>query len=113
MCTVVAMSRNGFAIGTEVGIMADGALVPRALDVSLDRFASAKRAIAVDAIVYLLAIVEVSDRLKQCGKPVAWMDLSCTENAARAVIKIWAAQAFVTNSIDVLWKIRSADPAYF
>jgi hypothetical protein len=56
--SVVCVAGTGFAAGTEVGVMADGALVTVSLNVRLNTIAGvAKWSIAVDAVVASLAAV--------------------------------------------------------
>lgn len=95
--------RNSFAIGTEVGVVADGTLIARALDVLLVRFLGAKGAITVDAKVnFLIQAAKVTDWFIKGRQTVARVVLSCAEHTSRAVIPVRAAQALVTDPEDEL-----------
>lgn len=52
VCLVVVVGWAGLAVGTEVGVMADSALVTVTLDISLNAVACiAKRTVTVDTMV--------------------------------------------------------------
>jgi hypothetical protein len=102
MGTVMTKGWNSLAIGTEVGIMTHGTLVACTSNVLLVGLASADRAITIYPKVDFLASVEVCNLFKQCSESVPWMNVRSTENAGRAVVEVWAAQAFVSDTKDML-----------
>ena len=93
--------------------MADSALVPVALDISLDGITCvAQRTVAVDAMVARPAAVrprhcrKVIKRLVNGNESVAWMDEASIWHASRAKVPIWAVEALVSHTINVLSNIR-------
>ena len=89
MCSVVWIGGASLAIGTEIGIVADSALVSVALNICLSTIAlAAERTITIDAVVASLVAVgsrqcnHVVERLVDGDKPVAWMDKAGVDNAA-------------------------------
>ena len=102
---VVRVGRVGLAAGTEVGIVADGALVAVSRDVGLANLGGvAERTIAVDAEV--AGTVHVPDPgirgLVQRDKPMDGVDVPDIDKAGRAVVPVWAVNALVAHAIDVL-----------
>lgn len=110
MSPIVTQSRNRFAVGTEVGIVADGTLVAGAPDVLLVRLPGAECAITVNSIVHLFEGADVSNLFEQGCKPMARMDLMRAENASRAVVPIRTAQTFVADAEDVLQDQSAKSP---
>jgi hypothetical protein len=107
--SVVRVRRAGLAAGTEIGIVADSALVSITLDVCLSTIALiAKRAVTVDTVVASLAAVwsrqggNVVERLVNGHKSVARVDEAGVDDATCAEVPVWAVEALVTNTIDVL-----------
>jgi len=107
---VVWVRWAGLAATTEVGVMADSALVAITSDVSLHTTAigGAKRSITEDTgVTGLRGVlttqgVEVTDRLVEWDKSVAGVNEAGVCNASRAVVPIWAVEALVADTIDVL-----------
>lgn len=62
MSTVVTKGGSGFAVGTEIRIMADCTLVTCATDILLVRFAGTEVSIAIDAKVNFVMGAEFWDR---------------------------------------------------
>ena len=99
MCAVVNGKREGLAIGAKVCVVADGALVAVANNVSL---ALTHRAIAVNTNVLLSQAFTVQDRLVQRGKRVAWVVNVSLFPASAAVVPVRTAETLVTNTVDIL-----------
>jgi hypothetical protein len=91
MSAVVTKRWNSFTVGTEVGVVADGALVARASNILLVGLAGAEMSVAVNAEMHLLIGAEVSNLFEESGETMAWMDLRCAENAGGTVIPVRAA----------------------
>jgi hypothetical protein len=89
--------------------VANSALVPIAFDIRLDTVVRvAERTIAVNAVVAGL-VAEVSgesskvvERLIDGDESVARVDKAGVCNASLAEVPIWAVEALVANTIDVL-----------
>ena len=100
MSWVVAIAGHSFAVGAEVGVMADGTLVAITSDVALVR--GAQRAVTVDATMSGLGNTGNLDRSVERCKAVARVLLGSITNAGRAVVEIWARQALVADTADAL-----------
>lgn len=100
---VVNIGWAGLAAGTEIGVIADSALVAVAADVQ--RLRGTQRSITVNAVVECgirnRACV-VDNRLVDRDESVAWVDELRIWNAGLAVVPVWAVKALVANTIDVL-----------
>jgi len=109
MGLVVRIRWASFTAGTEIGIVADSTLVSITLDISLNPvIVVAKRTIAVDAMVTSLAVVsarygsDIVERLVDRDEAVAWVDKVGIWNADGAKVPIWAVEALMPDTIDVL-----------
>lgn len=96
---------EGFAIGTEVSVVTDSALVADATDVLLASLASTSSSVAPDAEVGGFFESRLLDFLVEFGKAMARMDLRSTLDTGLAVVPVGAAQALVTNTTDMLYKL--------
>jgi hypothetical protein len=107
MGAVVGIRGAGLTASTEIGVVADGALVPVSLDIGLGAIL-AKRAVAVNTVVACLATVQSRQSCSVCERLVDWyeavsrMNEVGIRNAGRAEVPVWAVEALVTNTIDVL-----------
>ena len=99
---IVVVSRHGFAIRAEVCVGTNSAFVSVALDVRFAASVGAKRTIAIDAAVDLSPSTKIGDWLVQSRKPMARVNLIGAEDACRAEVPVWAFQAFVSHSSDIL-----------
>jgi hypothetical protein len=99
---IVVMSRHGFAIRAKVCVVANSAFVSVALDVPFAASVRAKRTITIDAAVNLSSSTKIGDRLVQSRKTMARVNLIGAEDACRAEVPVWAFQAFVSHSSDIL-----------
>jgi len=99
---IVVMSRHGFAIRAEVCIVTNSAFVSVAPDVRFAASVRAKRTIAIDATVNLSSSTKIGDRFVQSRKTMARVNLIGAEDACRAEVPVWAFQAFVSHSSDIL-----------
>jgi hypothetical protein len=103
---IVGVGRVGLAVGTEVRVVADGALVPVSGDVRLKAAGGvAERSIAIDAIVTgpageWSALGGV--RLEHGDELVLRVDKAGVDETFRAVVPVWTVHALVANTIDVL-----------
>ena len=101
MCSVMVVRRKSFAVGAEISVMADSTLVAIANDVGI--LICAEWAIAMDAIVTLGSCWRVGYGFVKWDEAVIGVVTSSILDAARAVIPIWAIQALVANSNDILY----------
>jgi hypothetical protein len=99
---IVVMSRHGFAIRAEVCVVTNSAFVSVAPDVRFAASVRAKRTIAIDAAVNLSSSTKIGDRLVQSRKTMARVNLIGAEDACRAEVPVWAFQALVSHSSDIL-----------
>jgi hypothetical protein len=103
---IVGVGRVGLAVGTEVRVVADGALVPVSGDVRLKAAGGvAERSIAIDSIVTgpageWSALGGV--RLEHRDELVLRVDKAGVDETFRAVVPVWTVHALVANTIDVL-----------
>ena len=103
---IVGVGRVGLAVGTEVRVVADGALVPVSGDVRLKAAGGvAERSIAIDSIVTgpageWSALGGV--RLEHRDELVLGVDKAGVDETFRAVVPVWTVHALVANTIDVL-----------
>lgn len=100
----MAVALDGFTIGAEIRIMADGAFVTKPCDIRLMIFVAAEGTVTVDAEM-LRAIRQghwqgFVDRRESMAAVNDWGALE----ALRAVIEIRAIEALVTYAIDGLLK---------
>jgi len=98
----MAVNRDSFTVGTEVGIMTYSTLITIANNVATVAFALAEWPIAVDAIMNLGLRWCIRDWFVDRGESVARMDMLRALDAGRAIIPVRASQAFVANANDVL-----------
>jgi hypothetical protein len=61
VCLIMIMSRQSFAVGTEVCIVTDSAFESVAMDVQLAASAGTQRAVAIDTMVNLSTSAKVGD----------------------------------------------------
>lgn len=101
MCSVVVVRRKSFAVGAEISVMADSTLVTITNDVGI--LICAEWAIAMDAIVTLGSCWRIGYGFVKWDEAVVGVVTSSILDAARAVIPIWAIQALVANSNDILY----------
>lgn len=100
---VVDIGWASLAAGTEIGVIADSALVTVAADVQ--RLGGTQRSITVNTVVERgigKRTCAVDNRLVDGNEAVAWVDELCVWNAGLAVVPVWAVEALVANTIDVL-----------
>lgn len=103
---IVLIGRRGFAVRTEVKIMADSALVASATDVG--RIALSQRAegsVAADTHVDRLgsnASLDVNQGVVNGSKAMLSMHKSGVGNAVATVVPVGAIQALVTNTSNIL-----------
>lgn len=98
--TIVLQFGQSLAIGAKVGIMANGTLVSITNDIR--SFSLAKGSITVNANVVMITSGSHGNRLIDGHKPVAWVGRMSVLDACRAVVKVWAIHALVSNAINVL-----------
>ena len=110
MGAVVTKRWNSFAVGTEIGIVADSTLVACATDILLAGLAGAGISIAVNTKMHLLMRVEVCNLFEKSSETMTRMDFRGAENTGGAVIPVRAAQALVANTKDVLRPSISKTP---
>jgi hypothetical protein len=108
---IVVMSRHGFAIRAEISIVTNSAFVSVAPDVRFAASVRAKRTIAIDATVNLGSSTKIGDWLVQRRKTMARVNLIGAEDACRAEVPVWAFQALVSHSSDILkgWSATQKD----
>lgn len=102
MSTVVCVCWKCLALRTEVSIMAHSTFVANTSNVTGDRLVLAKRAVAKYAVVDLVMMRRLGDCLINRGEAMARMTLWSIRYAFRAVVPIWAGQAFVTYADNAL-----------
>ena len=90
MSAIVAVVWKSLAAGTEIGVMADSALVAVAHDPILVLLGSAERAIAVDAMVYLFARARYGQGLVYSNKAVTWVGRLGILDTVIAIVPVWA-----------------------
>lgn len=107
--SVVWVGRAGFTASTEVGIVADSALVSVSLNIGLNTVARvAKRTITIDAVMTGLADKRsgqrswIAEGLVDGYESVAGMDEASIGDASCAEVPIRAVKAFMTNAVDIL-----------
>lgn len=100
---VVDIAWAGLATGTEISVVTDSALIAVAADVQ--RLRRTQRPITVDTVVERSvrnATCVVDNRLVDGHEAVAWVDELRVGNAGLAVVPVWAVEALVANTVDVL-----------
>lgn len=97
---VVSARGRCFAVGAEIGVVADGALVAVTSNICLPRLAGTNSTIAIDAFVNLLLTEEGTQLLINRSESVTSMNLGSHQDTSRAIVKVWATQTLVTDSID-------------
>jgi hypothetical protein len=102
MGMVVAVARDGLAVGAEVRIVANRTLVAHTLDIRLILLVFAKRTVTVDAVVARASRDRLGQRLIDWHKTVARVNVLHAQDTLRAVIPVGAVQALVANTIDEL-----------
>lgn len=100
---IVLVMWVSLAVGTEIRVVADSALVARTLDIVV--LILAQWSIAVDADMASLAIARSGDRLIERSETVTWMDEARVLDTFRAVVPVWAVEALVTDTEDWLFCI--------
>ena len=100
VCAVVAVCRQGLAIGAEISVVAHCTLVTVAKNIVALVFA--QWTIAVDAIMTLCSHRRVRNGLVEWDKSMTRVVTVSKFDAAGAVIPIWAIQAFVANTNNIL-----------
>jgi len=108
MGTVVLISGQSLAIGTEIGVVADSALVAVTLDPKATlRLAGTQRAIATDAIVNGRArVMEHRNGFVDGCETVGGVDEMSRLNAFGAVVPVRAVEALVANSSEGLTRVN-------
>ena len=96
----MAVTWDGLAVATEVGVMANGTLVPDARNVLA--LIPAKRSVAVDANVASESHVWLRDGVVDGGKTVSWMNMSSALDTVGAKVTVGAVETLVTHSADCL-----------
>ena len=96
----MVVRRKCFAVGAKISVMADSTLVAITNDVGI--LVCAEWAIAMDAIVTLGSSWRVGYGFVEWDEAVIGVVTSSILDAARAVIPIWAIQALVANSNNIL-----------
>ena len=100
MSPVVSISGECLAVGTEVSVVAHGALVSIASDVVSLVFA--ERTITTNVLMRHRTTNGTGDVLVDRRKTVTGMDMAGALDTGIAVIPVGAVQALVANTIDVL-----------
>jgi len=100
---IVQVGRASLATSTEVGIVAYSTLV--AVSNNIRRLVVAERSIAVDTIVSRLAKLSgtgIADWFINGYKAMAGVDETRIDNACRTIVPVWAIEALVTDTKDIL-----------
>ena len=100
VCFVVVVRRKSLAVGAKISVMANSTLVAVTDDVGI--LVCAEWAIAMDAIVTLGSCRRIGYGFVERDEAVIGVFTSSILDAAGAVIPIWAVQALVANSDDIL-----------
>lgn len=100
MGAVVAIGREGFAFGAEIGIRAHCTLVSIPDDILC--VVLAQRTVTVDIVVNSGALAGAGDRLVERNEPMAWMASLSAYNAGGTEVPVRTVQALVTSTIDSL-----------
>ena len=100
------------AVLTEVGIMADSALVADTSDVRFGLASRTKSAITIDATVKLLAALPVTKRLVKSCKPMTSMSSRSGLRALGAEVPIRTGETLVSNANNLLHtsQLRNTTP---
>ena len=104
----VRIGRKGFAVGTKVRVVADGALVADTSDIGFLRLGTAQRTVTVDTIMAHSFRGRDIDGLVKWSESVAGMNIFGVQNAAGAEVPIRAVQAFVADTVDMLERYQLA-----
>lgn len=99
MGAVMTVSRQGFAFGAEVSVVADSTLVAISSNVMFGLLA--QRAVAVDSIVDRSAMIGKRNRLIKRHKPMTRMTCSGAFDACRTEVPVWAIQTLMANTVNV------------
>jgi hypothetical protein len=102
MRAIVPIGRDCLTVGTEVSVVANGALEAHSLDVGQIFLVFAERTITVDAIMAHSSVVGLGERLVDGNEPMAGMDELGILDALRAEIPVGAVEALVANAVDEL-----------
>lgn len=94
--------RQSFAVGAEIGIVADGTLVSNPRNIRSVLLSFAKRTIAVYADMSLSALGHLRNRLVKWYKAMSRMAVTSILEATRAVVPVRAVHTLVTYAMDVL-----------
>jgi hypothetical protein len=97
---VVSVPGQRFTIGAEIGVMADCTFVAIADDITLG--IGAQRSVTIDTTMELLRSTNVGKASIDRCKAVTWMGLASDKNTRRAVVKVGARQALVSNAREAL-----------
>ena len=103
MCSIVVVCRKSLAVGAKISVVANSTLVAITNDVGI--LVCAKWAIAMDAIVTLGSCRRVGYGFVEWDEAVIGVVTSSILDTAGAVIPIWAIQALVADSNDILYII--------
>ena len=107
MCSVMVVRRKSLAISAKIGVMANSTLVAITNDVGI--LVCAEWAIAMNAIVTLGSCWRIGYGFVERDEAVVGVVTSSILDAAGAVIPIWAIQALVANSNDILYCVSRLD----
>ena len=100
MCSIVVVRRESLAIGAEISVVANSTLVTITNDVGI--LVCAEWAITMDSVVALGSCRWIGYGFVERDEAVIRVVTSSILDAAGAVIPIWAVQALVANSKDIL-----------
>ena len=108
MSRIMRVGRTGLAVGTEIGIVTDGAFVAVTTDEGSRRPARTERAVAhrPQMILRRRRRRRSRDGLGDGHEPMAWVNERRIRDAARAVVPIGTLQALMTHTHDDLAKRR-------
>lgn len=109
MGAVVAVRGDCLAVGTEIRVMADCALVPNTLDVRLALLVLAERSIAVDAIVADDRGAGFWQGFVDGNEAMLRVDELGALDASGAVVPVRAVEALVADAVDELVQLACAE----
>jgi hypothetical protein len=100
---VVDIVWASLAAGTEISVVTDSALI--AVTADIQRLRCTQRSVTVNTVVergIRRRSCVVANRLVDGDEAVAWVDELRVGNAGLAVVPVWAVEALVADTIDVL-----------
>lgn len=103
MSAVVGIGWAGLAAGTEISVIADSTLEAVATDVQ--RLRHTQRTITVNTVMESVVCSRacgIDNRIVDGDEAVAWVDELRVWNAGLAVVPVWAVEALMADTIDVL-----------